>query len=352
MKKSLTFLLLLAFSISIDIQGANAASPEVKAVHQIAMKSDNKLPMPSWSFEFQNNDRLYQEPITEIDIHSQLDAKERFYRMLHALYLKPNNTKDMLDRAHSVSSFIPQIISHVNKKMHVSGKVQHISIYGSFLYNMVDPDDVDILIIVDSPNPVFEHADVDSKLITGSDKFPKFSLQVIDYNTYQTAVSHFDSENLPRSEKLALQHIAVGSAWYFTIYGFDFRFDNPNSLKQNTKANYLNKSIVSLNSAGARLYKSAYSYLPFESEKIRLRKVVSRILITDFLIPVLDTSVAATPSTYTMLYNEIRQTKDSDKKKWKDLESRIQNLYFKKLEQLLTIAEKHGKLNEIKFSDK
>ncbi len=355
MKKSLTFLLLFLFSVSyIDLEAAIkiVPSPAVKSLIQTAKKSSNNLARPAWPFQF-DEDRLFQEPLNEIDKDSKENAEERFYRMLHALYLKPKNTKEMLDRAYSVSTFIPQIISYVNKKMDVSGKVQHISVYGSFLYNMTDPDDIDMLVIVDSQEPIFEHEEVDSKVITGkTGLYPKFSFQVIDYNTYQVAMSHAELPYLPRSEKMALQHIAVGSAWYFTLYGLDFRFDNPSSLKDVTKTNYLNKSVVSLNAAGARLYKSAYLVIPYESERVRLRKVVSRILISDFLIPVLDKSVKATPDVYTKIYDDIRIVKDHETKKWKSIEKRVQALYFQKLEQLLTIAEKQGRLDEIIFSDK
>lgn len=355
MKKNLTFIVLFLLSLSfVDLKAApkKKISPEVKELIQVSQKSSNKLPLPTWPYQF-DNERLFQEPLNDIDKDSVKEAQERFYRMLHALYLKPKNTKEMLERAHSVSAYIPEIDSYVKNKMFISNKIMHISVYGSFLYNMTDPDDVDMLIIVDSPYTIFEHADVNSEKITGkSGLYPKFSFQVIDYNSYMLALGKTDSTYLSRAEKMVLQHVAVGSSWYFTIFGLDFRFDNPNSLTDVTKVNYLNKSIVSLNGAGARLYKSAYSSLPFESERIRLRKVVSRILISDFLIPVLDKSIKATPTVYTNLYDEIRLIKDHENKKWKSVEKKIQKLYFQKLEQLLSIAEKQGKLDEIMFRDK
>ena len=210
-----------------------------------------------------------------------------------------------------------------------------------------------MLIVVDSSYPIFEHVDVNSEIITGiPGLYPKFSFQVIDYNTYLESLANATSFYLTRAEKMALQHVAVASAWYFTIYGYDFRFDAPSNLTEVTKINYLNKSIVSLHAAGARLYRSVYNIIPYESERIRLRKVVSRILITDFLIPVLDKSIKATPSVYSNLYDEIRLIKDHEMSKWKKLEKKVNSLYFKKLEQLLSIAEKQGKLGEVIFKDK
>ncbi|MBA3284782.1 MAG: hypothetical protein H0U27_06955 [Nitrosopumilus sp.] len=353
MKKSLPFLLLILFSLTqIAMEAAISASPIVKELVQTSKNSSNKLPMPSWAFEFED-ELLYQEPLEQIDKDSKEDAQKRFNRMLHSMYLKLENSKKLFERAHSVSAYIPKINSYIKSKMDIYGEIQHVSIYGSFLYNMTDPDDVDMLIVVDSPYPVFEHADVNSEIITGiPGLYPKFSFQVIDYNTYLNSLGKATSSYLTRAEKMALQHVAVASAWYFTIFGYDFRFDTPSNLTEVTKVNYLNKSIVSLNAAGARLYKSAYSYLPYESERIRLRKVVSRILISDFLIPVLDKSIKATPSVYSNLYDEIRLIKDHEITKWKKLEKKVNSLYFKKLEQLLLIAEKQGKLDEIIFKDK
>ncbi len=353
MKKNLTLFLLFLFSIShIGVEAATSTSPIVKDLVQISKKSTNKLPEPSWPFTFED-EHLFEEPLQQIDKDSKKDAQKRFNRMLHSMYLNPENSKEMFERAYSVSAYIPQISAYIKNKMYIYGEVQNVSIYGSFLYNMTDPDDVDMLIIVDSPYSVFEHVDVNSEIITGiPGLYPKFSFQVIDYNSYLESLANATSAYLTRSEKMALQHVAVASAWYFTIYGYDFRFDNPSSLAEVTKVNYLNKSIVSLNAAGARLYKSAYSYLPYESERIRLRKVVSRILISDFLIPILDKSIKATPAVYTKLYEEIRLIKDHETAKWKKIEKKVNALYFKKLEQLLSIAEKQGKLGEIIFKDK
>ncbi|MBA3602301.1 MAG: hypothetical protein H0W50_01345 [Parachlamydiaceae bacterium] len=355
MKKSVTFLLLCLFSTSqIEMDAAvKSASPVVKELLEVSKKSSKKLPMPSWSYIFKNESLYHSIDDKDIiDKEFKKDAQKRFDRMVHTLYLNPINKKEMFERAHSISAYIAQIESYMKNKMNIAGKVQHISVYGSYLYNMNDADDIDMLIVVDSPiKTIFEHADVDSKIITGNANLPKFSFQVIDYNTYIASLAHANSPYLTRNEKLALQHIAVGSGWYFTIYGYDFRFDDPHNLKDNTKVNYLNKSIVSLNAAGARLYKSGYSYLPYESEKIRLRKVVSRILISDFLIPVMDNSIKATPTIYAELYADIRLIKDHETVKWKSIEKRINKLYFKKLEQLLSIAEKQGKLDEIIFKD-
>jgi hypothetical protein len=331
---------------------AASTSPVVTDLVQISKKSSNKLPKPSWSFAFEN-EGLYQEPMEKIDKDSKEDAQKRFNRMLHSMYLNSANSKEMFERVHSISAYVPKINSYLKNKMNIYGEVQHISVYGSFLYNMTDPDDVDMLIVVDSPYTVFEHADINSEIITGiPGLYPKFSFQVIDYNTYLESLANRTSSYLTRAEKITLQQVAVASAWYFTIYGYDFRFDTPSSLTEITKVNYLNKSVVSLNAAGARLYKSVYNIIPYESERIRLRKVVSRILISDFLIPVLDKSIKATPSVYSKLYDEIRLIKDHEVSKWKKLEKKINRLYFKKLEQLLLIAEKEGKLGEIIFTDK
>ncbi len=351
MKKKLSILPLLFFLIlHLNIE---ADSLNVKEKYKFAVDSTYKLPLSGWSFHFQENEHLFNEPLSEINKSSKEEASQRFLRMMHSNYLKNKNTQEMLDRAYLVSKYVPQIISYVKNEMSISSTVQHISIYGSFLYNMDNPDDVDILIIVDSPYPIFQQREIDSKLITGKENlFPNFSLEVQDYNSYQVAMSHSENPHLPRSERLALGQLAVGSTWYFTIYGFDLRYDNLKELRKNTRLNYLKHAIGALKAAGARLYKSIYSHLPPESERVRLRKVVSRILITDFLITHIDHSIKPSPEIFDELHEKIKVTKKGKNKEWKKLEERIQNLYFQKLKELLSIADNLGKLDEISFSEK
>ncbi len=271
--------------------------------------------------------------------------------MLHVSNLNAPQIKKMIARVDNLAENAPEIISFVGKEIskicYHTVSVQHLSVYGSYLYNEQDPDDIDMLVVVDSPTIICEHLEYPSSTVLGAKKgvlFPKLSFQVMDYNTYLYAKESRDLSHLTRGEKLALQQLTVVANWYYTIYGFDLRFENTKSLKMYMKENYLNKAFNTLNGAGARLYKSASSILPYETEPVRLRKVISRLLITDHILSVFDKTFVSSAKVYDQLYNEVRQLKDYDYDKFGAMTAKIESLYLSKLNQLLKVAEKHKKL--------
>lgn len=346
-------LLLLGF-LPLNIEAVKTP----KTLYKIAKETKKKLPEANWPYQFNAAEGIFDINHVEIDPNDKVETKVRYERMLHFLFFNYKNSDAYLDRIESVSNYLPDCIDYIEKKLREiyleNTHVLHISIYGSFLYNIIDPDDVDMQIIVESPVPIFEHIEASFTEITGQPNvahLPVFSFQIIDYMTYKNAKKKSHANFLTRGEKIALQHSAMAASWYFTVYGLDLRFDPPSELKVNTKSNYLYRAFNTLNAAGSRLYKSAYAIIPPESDRVRLRKVVSRILITDFMIPAIDPAAVKKPQIYENFYKEIRNLKDSDKKKIRHLEDRIRKLYFQKLDHLLRLSDKQGKIENIELVD-
>lgn len=349
MKKFLLVLMLTMQSIELLAETKTAAS-----IYQEAVETDKKLYIAEWPFKFNKKETIYASKHIDMAQASDEDIKQRYMRMVHAALLGEKQVDVLLDRINTFSEHTPELIayieSHFTKKQALSVAVKHISIYGSYLYNGEDPDDVDLLLIVDSPVAIFEHIEVPAEQIfevAPGQSFPKVSYQVMDLNTYQNAQKPPKDASISRSEKMAQQGLTVAGAWYFTIYGFDLRYDNPKKLTKHMKINYLNKAFNTLNAAGSRLYKTVYKVIPEESERVRLRKVVSRILITDFIIPRLSPTLPTSLDEYEDLYADIREIDDADQSKWQDLEKRLEEIYLQKLQQLLSLAEKYSKIDQV-----
>jgi predicted nucleotidyltransferase len=346
MKKTIVMFMLFIQCCTISYAG------EAQKVYEKAMKTGNKVFTANWAYEFQDQDNLFGI-FADIDMTDKDNANKRYNRMLHIPYLNSGLIKKMTGRVSDFAENVPEITSfierEISKRFFHQVTVQHISIYGSYLYNEIDPDDVDLLIVVDSPITLCEHLEFPASMILEDKgaRLPTMSFQIMDYNTYLFAKVNTKNPfaNLPRGEKLALQHLTVVASWYYTIYGFDLRYENAKSLKSYMKLNYLNKAFNTLNAAGARLYKSALSALPNETDLVRLRKVVSRILITDYIVTVLNKQYANSPKSYDQLYKEIRTIKEGDFSKIGALTIKIEKLYLKKLSQLLELAEKYKKLD-------
>lgn len=347
MRKTFTLFILFIQLCSISF------AKNSQDVYDAAVKSGNKVFTATWPYQFKENDNLYGL-LTDINMNDKDNATKRYSRMLHTSYLNAAQIKKMQARIDSFAENTPTIISFIEKEIsktyHHTASAQHLSVYGSYLYNEKDPDDVDMLVVVDSPYTIFDHLEFSSSTVLGSKKgalFPKMSFQVMDYNTYLYAKEQTKdpSAYLTRGEKMALQQLTLVANWFYTVYGFDLRFENTKSLKAYMTENYLNKAFNTLNGAGARLYKTAASPLPYETEPVRLRKVVSRLLITDYIISVLNKSYASSPKTFDQLYNEIRILKDYDYDKFGPMTAKIESLYLDKLNKLLKLAEKHKKLD-------
>lgn len=342
-----TFALFIVFIQICSISFAKDA----QEIYNDAVKSGNKVFTATWPYQFKQFDDLYGL-LMEVNMNDKANVSKRYNRMLHVSYLNAAQTKKMIDRVDTLAENAPEMTSFIRNQISKLGyhilSVQHLSVYGSYLYNEKDPDDIDMLVVVDSPYTICEHLEFSSSTVLGAIKgaqFPKMSFQVMDYTTYLYAKEQKEMSHLTRGEKLALQHLTVVANWYYTIYGFDLRFENTKSLKTYMKENYLNKAFNTLNGAGARLYKNAFSTLPYETEPVRLRKVVSRLLITDYVLSVLNKSYASSPKTFDQLYNEVRLLKDYDYDKFGPMTAKIESLYLEKLNYLLKLAEKHKKLD-------
>lgn len=319
-----------------------------------AIEKGEKIFSATWPFEFQNKDHLYDFS-SKINLNDKNNASLRYKRMLHIKMLTNSKAKKMMARLDNFSKNASTLVSYIEKEIFnqlgLQATVQHVSIYGSYLYND-NPDDIDLLVVVDSPQTIFLHLEVPATTVFGLNGllFPKLSFQVIDYNTYLYAKEHskMPFDHLPRNEKLALQQLTVAANWHYSIYGFDLRYNNPSSLETYMQENFLHKAFITLNGAGERLYKTAYAYLPYETDPVRLKKVVSRLLITEFSISALKKSFVSPKKVYDNLYAEIKNLKESDSENISIVSKKIENLYLKKLKQLLELADEHQKLNELK----
>lgn len=329
---------------------------DVESLYETAVETKNKMFVANWPFKFKSVDQLYDLNFSQVDPYSQEEIERHYNRMLHAHFFGKEFSKEMVLRVRDFCEYVPSIITYIeglSQKYHANISVQHISIYGSFLYNAVDPDDVDLLIVVDSPTPIFDHIEIPAADIVGEKEaatLPKISFQILDYNTYISAQR--SKKEITRAQNIAQQQLAVAGSWYLTIFGFDLRYDELAKLKPRTKLNYLNKAFSTHRAAGSRLYKEVYRTIPMETERIRLRKVVSRLMITDFLLASLDASVEASPEIYHTFYDEIRDAEDYEQQKWIDLENKIENLYFQKLRELLLLANKYSKIDQVEATDK
>lgn len=85
---------------------------------------------------------------------SEIDITNRYTRMVHAALLGKEQVGILLDRINRFSARIPELIDYTEEHLQTiyqaRNTVQHISIYGSYLYNEKDPDDIDLLVVVDS----------------------------------------------------------------------------------------------------------------------------------------------------------------------------------------------------------
>lgn len=346
MRKAIVLFVLL-------IQFCNVSyAKEAKEMYEHAVKTGNKVFTAIWPYEFSEQDDLYGV-LADIDMKDKDNASKRYNRMLHISYLSSSQIKKMTSRVNALAEHVPTIVSYIerefSKKLFHQISVQHLSVYGSYLYNETDPDDVDLLIVVDSQKAICEHLEISASAVLGNAgaKIPTLSFQVMDYNTYLFAKVQTKNPfaSLSRGEKLALQQLTVVANWYYTLYGFDLRYENAKSLKAYMKINYLNKAFNTLNGAGARLYKSALSALPNETDPVRLRKVVSRLLITDFLLTVLDKKYASSSKTFDQLYKEIRKINVNDYSKISTMTAKVEQLYLQKLKYMLMLAEENKKLD-------
>lgn len=343
---TLLFLIQLLLIPSFTIHAKQA-----QEVYDNAIKSGNKVFATTWPYEFMDQDHLYGI-LADVNMLDKNDARYRFLRMLHASYLNSDQIKKITNRLDAFVTQAPKLVSFIehelSKKFFHKITVQHLSVYGSYLYNETDPDDIDLLIIVDSPIKICTHLDFPATKVLGKNvNLPTLSFQIIDYNTYLYAKVQTKNPyaHLSRGEKLALQHLTVVANWYYTIYGFDLRFENTKFLKMHMQINYLNKAFNTLKAAGERLYKVPLSNLPNEKDSVRLRKVVSRLLITDHLLKVLHKSYASSSKKYTRLYAEIRTLKEGDYEKIGLMTAKIEDFYLKKLNRMLKLAEKYNKID-------
>lgn len=344
---------LLSIFFLVPLNAAKQPLPQtVVELYQTAKNTQHNLPIPNWQYQLFEGEDIFQLPIVKVDSHSKSDLQTRYERMLHTKFLSSKSKNVLLDRLYKLSVHTDKIASYIENKLYHEVHVQNISVYGSFLYNEIDPDDIDILVIVDGPMRVGHHFETTFEELTGEwIYFPKISVQIMDFQTYLKVRNITDFNSLNRPESMALQQLAVASSWYLTLYGYDMRYDNLKTVDEHTKLNFLNKSLLSMKAAGARLYKSAYQYLQPESDQVRLRKVLSRILISDFIIQLLDKSLKPSPETYNKIYQQLRTKNLSKFKNVNKIEEKIQKIYFDKLLELFVIAHKLGKINDISLTE-
>ena len=321
---------------------------QIATLFSTVTTTELKIPNPEWSYEFKENEELYHSPIQAVNHNSKEDLTSRYENMVHSPFVDNESQKKITEKLFELSAHSEQITSYIKKNFNLTGEVQNISVYGSYLYNTIDPDDVDLLVIVDGFKDARYHFETTFKNITGVEgNFPKISLLIMDFNTYVKFMGSADPDPSNYPETLALQHFTMAGSWYLTLYGYNLRLDNLADLEEHTKLNYLRKAFLSAKAAGGRLYKSAYSYLAPESDQKRLHKVVSRILITDFLIQKLKNNKAPSKKRYEILYQRIRTLKEGQTEKLQRIEKRVQNLYSKKLLELFILADKFGKIDEV-----
>jgi hypothetical protein len=350
MKKFITLFSVLILVTTSSIYGLTATE-----VYEKAIVTNTKLFTANWPDKFTKKNTLF-ESILNIDSSDHDDIVNRHERMIHTAYLTDDQIVQMINRVEEFSENVPDLVPYIQDKINnlyhdENLTIQHISIYGSYLYNEIDPDDVDLMIVVDSKFTIFRHIELPATTILGSKGIylPKISFQIIDYNTYLVAQNKIRKKSpvLSQGEKVALQQLTLAGGWNFCIFGFDFRYDLPNKLSENMKLNYLKNAFICLSKAGARLYKTPLSNLPPETDLVRLRKVVSRILITDYILTVLNKTDAEAEETYSSLYDEIRGIQNYEHEKMNIIAGKIENLYLKKLKQILLLAETNNKLDQL-----
>lgn len=357
-EKKMKRLILLIFSslLLLNVGGAYAhtLATDVKALVWTARTTENKLPKALWNYQLSDKDELFDPSAITVDNGNLEETKARYDRMLHATFLKSKDLSNNLNNLHELGLHMDKVAVFVEDRLAdlyaTNVIVENISVYGSFLY-MSDPGDVDLQIVVDSPVSIYEHMELPANAIIDSDgvNFPEISLQIIDYKTFVTAKEHVDTGNLSRSERIALQQLAFGAEWFYTIYGHDLRFDTNDQISDYKKENYLFRAFDTHKAAGARLYKSAYDLIAPESDQVRLRKVLSRLMITDFLINPLNRKMVTPPKIYDQLYDQIRSIKEENGPQWTGVERKIEQIYFQKLKNLLDLSEQYGYLDNVEL---
>lgn len=358
--KKLIFLSLASLSI-LNVSGADGQTTQetdVKALVSKAKTTENKLPKALWNYQLNEKDDLFDPSAITVDNEDLAQLKERYDRMLHATFLKSKDLSENLNNLHELGQHMDKIAVFVEDRLvdmyGTNVAVENISVYGSFLY-MPDPGDVDLQVVVDSPVPIYEHIELPATTILSTldeGNFPEISLQIIDYQTFVQAKENYDTGQLSRSERIALQQLAFGAEWFYTMYGQDLRFDTNNQIQDYKKDNYLFRAFDTYKAAGARLYKSVYDVLPPESDRVRLRKVLSRLMITDFLINALDKKMVTSPKVYDQLYDQIRAIKEDNGRRWISVEKKIEHIYFQKLKNLLELSEQYGHIEDVELVNK
>jgi hypothetical protein len=159
--------------------------------------------------------------------------------------------------------------------------------------------------------------------------------------------SDVPSTDLTRRELLASQQLTAGSNWFLAIYGFDLKYKKPSKLKTYQKSNYLNTAYNILHFAGACLYNAPHTNNYFTSDKLRFRKVISRILVADFIINILNKKAASPSTLFDSLLAEAEKIDGIDSSHTSLLFHKVEALYLQKLKAILDLAEAQHKIDHL-----
>ena len=347
--KRLIYILILICSVSWI-----SPSLDPRTAVEQAQNSDNRRAQAHWNYQFSEEDRLYDNNRNDVDMMDIEDVHTRYNRMFHFPFLSDQQAEESLDRVMAFSQHLPMIIPFLQEELSNlelgDAKIESLSMYGSFLYSIAIPDDIDMFVIVDSPVPVYHHIDIWISEISGEKEddevFPILSFQIIDRGTLdrvRNSLVEAEKQGVYHSgDKLLSQRLAMGSNWFFTLYGRPLRYDSPEDFSSYRQENHLKKAFDSLKSAGSRLFGQAYTRLSPEPDRVRLRKVVSRIMITDFLL-----AKENLPTSYSELYQRIREVDDDDAKEWELIQEELEKIYYSRMAILLIRAKQHGRMDQV-----